>query len=82
MSGLRADLRVLQKLLSEEIPELAEHLDLQGEIRGDGREKGTKKGFRSIGPIFVFLRGELFKVQTLRTPCFFGIWELLFNFYV
>ena len=30
MSGLRADLRVLQKLLSEEIPELAEHLDLQG----------------------------------------------------
>ena len=31
MSGLRADLRVLQKLLSEEIPELAEHLDLQGQ---------------------------------------------------
>jgi hypothetical protein len=36
MSGLRADLRVLQKLLSEEIPELAEHLDLQGAARMRG----------------------------------------------
>ena len=30
MVGLRTDLRVLQKLLAEEAPELAEHLDLEG----------------------------------------------------
>ena len=54
MVGLRTDLRVLQKLLAEEAPELAEHLDLEGRKKGTSRRVECFTWGRSVGVVAFF----------------------------